>query len=226
MKHRLILIPTVVALVAMPMFIGFAGRDAAANRWDRIGRSGNRLVQRLFSIPTASADDDNGPYSSYSQALKVLKDEYYGEPITSKKTQDLTYEAIRGMLFSLNDPFTSFLNRQQWDNMQQTTRGDFDGVGAELEQIGPDIIVKRPIPDTPAFRIGLKARDQILSIGEFRGSLCVREHSTRGMDIEDAVRLIQGSRGTLVSLTVLRKGVPKPITFKIVRAHIEPPIVQ
>src|SRR5439155_18878126 len=104
------------------------------------------------------------PYLAYKEALRVLKDQYYGEPIDAKKSKELTYEAIRGMLYSLNDPFTSFLDPEEWTQMQQTTRGDFEGIGAVLEQIGEDVRVVRPIPDTPAYKAGVKAGDVVMRV--------------------------------------------------------------
>lgn len=221
MKSRLYLYPAVFGLIALPMCIGFAGSDALTGRWDRVERSAAHFV----SASVAAADDESA-LTNYQQALKVLRDEYYPEPVGVSKSRELTYAAIRGMLLTLNDPFTSFLDQDEWSSMQQTTRGDFDGVGAELDEVGGAIVVKRPIPQTPAFYAGVKARDQIVAVGEFRGSSLVREHWVLGKGINDVVRLIKGPKGTWVSLRVARKGSPKELMFKIRREHIEPPVVQ
>ena len=98
------LFPAVFTLVALPMFVGFAGPDAAANRWDKVSRSGRQLWSSLVTARAAAAEEEDGPYSSYEQALRILKREYYGEPITRKKAGEMTVAAIRGMLYSLNDP--------------------------------------------------------------------------------------------------------------------------
>jgi carboxyl-terminal processing protease len=215
------MVPAVFGLFAAPMLIGFAGTDAFAGHWDRVERSAVRLV----SSP-AAADDETNALGTYQQALKVLKDEYYPDVVTPPKSRELTYAAIRGMLLTLNDPFTSFLDQDEWNSMQQTTRGDFDGVGAELDEVSGVIVVKRPIPQTPAFYAGIKARDRVVAVGEFRGSKLVHFHPVRGKDINDVVRLIKGPPGTWVALKVARHGAPKEMTFKIRREHIEPPIVQ
>ncbi len=222
MKSKLYVFPAMLLLAGLPMLFGFAGTDALAGRWDRVERSASRLA----ALAPAAASDEDGAYSTYQQALKVLKDEYYPEPISPAKSRDLTYAAIRGMLFTLNDPFTSFLDSDEWNSMQQTTRGDFDGVGAELEEIGGAVIVKRPIPQTPAFYAGIKARDRIVAVGEFRGKSLVREMPATGKGINDVVRMIKGPKGTWVSIRIARKGSPKELMFKIRREHIEPPIVQ
>ena len=186
MNSKLYVFPAVFGLVSVPMLIGFAGTDALTGRWDRVERSATRLVE---NGPANGAGDESA-YALYQQALKVIKDEYYPDPITPVRSRDLTYAAIRGMLFTLNDPFTSFLDQDEWNSMQQTTRGDFDGVGAELEEISGAVIVKRPIPLTPAYYAGIKPRDLILAVGEYRGSNLVREYSAKGKGINDVVRLI------------------------------------
>lgn len=225
-KRRLLLFPAIFGLVALPMFAGFAGPDVSASRWDHLGRTALRLTHNLLSLPSASAADDSDAYASYSQALRLLKSEYYGEPITPKKSKELTYAAISGMLYTLNDPFTSFLDPDAWATMQQTTRGDFEGIGAELQQIGPDVRVVRPIPETPAFKAGVKAGDTIIGVDEYSGKRMVKAHPTHGMNINDVVKLIKGPRGTMVGISVMRKNVNKPLNFVITRAHIEPPIVR
>ena len=226
MTRKRIRMAAIIGLVGLPTFIGFAGPDATDGRWDRVSRDGARLVRNLFSMRSAHAADDH-PLTAYQEAMAVLKQNYYGRDISKpKENRELTEAAIRGMLYSLNDPFTSFLDKEEWDQMQQTTRGDFEGIGAVLEPFGQDVRVVRPIPESPAFKAGIKAKDVILSVDEFSGDKKVRNKPTLGMHINDVVKLIKGPKGTKVGITVMRKGSPQPISFVITRAHIEPPTVQ
>jgi carboxyl-terminal processing protease len=227
MKKRYAISTAVFVLVALPMFAGFAGPDAASGRWDRVSQLGFRLTKNLLSVSPAMAQSEEPARDAYQEALSVLKREYYGAPIDAKKTRDLTYAAIKGMLFSLNDPFTSFLEPEEWLQMQQTTRGDFEGIGAVLEPYGQDVRVVRPIPESPAFRAGIKSGDVIMSVGTHdpKTGALVKTESMLGKNINEVVKKIKGPRGTKVSVTVIRKGAAKPITFVITRAHIEPPIV-
>src|SRR5436305_1355554 len=117
MIRKAFMVPAVFGLFAAPMLIGVAGTDALAGHWDRVERSAVRLV----SSP-AAADDDTNALATYQQALKVLRDEFYPDQLTPAKSRELTYAAIRGMLLTLNDPFTSFLDGDEWNSMQQTTR--------------------------------------------------------------------------------------------------------
>jgi len=232
-KTRRWIFPVVLLLVALPMFVGFAGPEVASGRWDRVSRLSLRLLGSLFSLRAAAAQDDEYPFVAYQEALHILKTQYYstdkrGKPveIDAKKTRDLTYAAIRGMLFSLNDPYTSFLDPEEQMAMAQAMRGDFEGIGAVLEPYLQDVRVLRPIPDTPAYRAGIKPNDIIMSVGTFNSKgVCIKNTPTLGMNINEVVKLIKGPKGTKVSVTVLRKGASKPLTFVIVRDRIEPPIV-
>src|SRR6185436_12424452 len=98
--------------------------------------------------------------------------------------------------------------------MQQMTRGDFEGIGAVLEPFGQDVRVVRPIEDSPAFRAGLKAQDLVVSVGNYNEKgVKIKTTSTLGKNINDVVKLIKGPQGTKVDVTVMRKGSMTPITF-------------
>src|ERR1041384_3758324 len=119
-KMKRAIFPAILFLVALPMFIGYAGPDTSTNNLSRLSDRGIRALRHLFTMQSAEARDDEGPYAAYREALDVLKNNYSGAPIDSKKSKDLTYAAIRGMLYSLNDPFTSFLDPDEWTQMKQT----------------------------------------------------------------------------------------------------------
>ncbi len=107
------------------------------------------------------------------------------------------YDAIRDMLSNLNDSYTRFLEPKEFNQMRIDTSGELTGVGIQIvkDKESDDLIIISPIEGTPAFDAGIKARDKILSIDDI---------STEGMNIEDAVKLIRGQRGTKVKLEILR----------------------
>ncbi len=109
------------------------------------------------------------------------------------------YDAIRNMLSNLDDPYTRFLEPKEFNQMRIDTSGELTGVGIQIvkDKESDDLIIISPIEDTPAYKAGIKAQDKILSIDNI---------STKGMDIEDAVKLIRGQRGTSVKLEILRNG--------------------
>ncbi len=227
MKTKRLIFPAILFLVALPMFIGYAGPDTSPAGLNRLSRRGVRALRNFFTMQSAEARDDEGPYAAYREALDVLKNNYSGPPVDAKKNKDLTYAAIRGMLYSLNDPFTSFLDPDEWTQMKQTTTGEFEGIGAVLEPFGQDVRVVRPIEGSPAFRAGLKAKDIIMAVGTYDSKgVRIKNESVLGKNINEVVKKIKGPKGTKVSVTVMRKGEALPKTFVLVRDHIEPPTVQ
>ncbi len=107
------------------------------------------------------------------------------------------YDAIRVMLSNLDDSYTRFLEPKEFNQMRIDTSGELTGVGIQIvkDKESDDLIIISPIEGTPAFDAGIKARDKILSIDDI---------STEGMNIEEAVKLIRGQRGTKVKLEILR----------------------
>ena len=109
------------------------------------------------------------------------------------------YDAIRDMLSNLDDPYTRFLDPKEFNQMRIDTSGELTGVGIQIakDKESDSIVIISPIEGTPAYKAGIKAKDMILSIDNV---------STKGLNIEDAVKLIRGRRGTKVKLEILRNG--------------------
>lgn len=130
----------------------------------------------------------------------------------SYKDKEEAYTAIREMLKKLGDPYTRFMNPEEFKNMQIDTSGELSGVGIQLAQDEETkkLVVIAPIEDTPAFKAGVLAKDIILKIDG---------KSTEGMSVNDAVRLIRGEPGTSVTLTIQRG--EQEVDYRLNRARIE-----
>jgi carboxyl-terminal processing protease len=127
-------------------------------------------------------------------------------------TREDAYTAIREMLELLEDPYTRFMDPQEFRNMQVDTSGELTGIGIQItqEEETNEIMVVSPIEDTPAFEAGLRSQDVIIGIdGE----------STEGMDLNDAVSRIRGPIGEEVTITIRRD--EETLDFTIARARIE-----
>jgi carboxyl-terminal processing protease len=121
--------------------------------------------------------------------------------------QKLIYGAIKGMVQSL-DPHSSFMTKQEHQELMIETKGSFSGVGIEISIRDKVLTVVAPIEGTPAYEAGIKAGDKIIRI---------EKKSTRGMTLLDAVKNIRGKKGTEVKLTIAREGEEKPLEFVITR---------
>ncbi|ARB93483.1 S41 family peptidase [Legionella longbeachae] len=148
----------------------------------------------------------------FSNAIGEIK-KYYVKPIDDKELFD---NAIRGMLSGL-DPHSSFLDEEEFKELQTSTSGEFGGLGLEVTMEDGVVKVVTPLVDTPAFKAGIKSGDYIIKIGK---------ESVQGLSLKDAVNIMRGKAGSTIELTVLRKGVNKALTFDMVREVIQIKSVQ
>lgn len=129
----------------------------------------------------------------------------------------LSQAAIEGMVEALDDPYTSYLDAQQYNLSSESLGGKFEGIGAYVGMKDEQIVIIAPIGDSPAARAGIKAGDIILGVD---GT------STAGMSLEEAVLIIRGPKGTLVRLLVLHAGETEPVEIEIIRDEIKVPSVE
>ena len=128
--------------------------------------------------------------------------------------QKMVYGAIKGMLSSLGDPYTTFFTPEEDKEFSQDLSGHFEGIGAELTIKNGYLTVVAPLDNSPAKKAGLRAGDKIIKVDD---------QSVENMSLDRAVRLIRGPKGTTVVLTVFRDGVIKPKKISIVRDKIKIP---
>jgi len=150
------------------------------------------------------------------EAYEILSNEYIDKD--NLKSEKLAEEAIRGMLNSLNDPYTSYVPPETFKIDQESFMGHFGGIGANVEA-SPDnngILITKPLPNTPAEDAGIKAGDRIIRIDG--------EDSTK-MTLNEAVNKIRGKKGTPVNLTIKRIGVENELDITIIRDTIDTPSV-
>lgn len=137
------------------------------------------------------------------------------QPVT---TPQLITGAVKGMVASLQDPYSAFLEPREYRSIEQHISGSYGGVGL---LIGLDeekrLIVVSPFKGTPAHRAGIQAGDIILRI---------EQEDTAGMELERAASMMQGKPGTKVNLTVGRKGEKERREITITREIIEIPTVE
>lgn len=143
----------------------------------------------------------------FSNALAEIK-RYYVKPVSDKELFDY---AIRGMLSGL-DPHSSYLNEDEYKELQTSTDGKFGGLGIEVTMEDGVVKVVTPLVDTPAFLAGIKPGDFIVKLGT---------KAVQGLSLKDAVNLMRGAPGSKIELTILRKGQTKPLTFTLTREQIQ-----
>lgn len=151
----------------------------------------------------------------FLKAWEIIKQNYVDpQKIDANKA---IFEATRGLLKSLDDPYSDLLTERQKKIFEEDLTGSFGGVGFEIGVRKGVLTVIAPLEGTPAERAGLKAGDKILKInGE----------DTENMSLEEAVSKIRGQPGTKVILTILRDEWIEPKDFEITREIINIPVVK
>lgn len=147
-------------------------------------------------------------FATFLQVYDLLKNEYVEREL---KDNDLVYGAIRGMLGSLDDPYTRFMDPKAFQSMQDERQGSFGGIGIQIGIKDGKLSVIAPMEGTPAFKAGLKAGDHIMEIDG---------KPTKDMAEAEAVSMIRGARGTKVTLTIKHQGASESRKVAIVRDNI------
>ncbi|MES9936579.1 MAG: S41 family peptidase [Sedimenticola sp.] len=165
----------------------------------------------LGQMASAEKAGDNGlpmqELRAFADIFGRIKQDYV-EPVDDR---ELLEYAIRGMLSGL-DPHSSYLNAEEFQDLQVGTKGEFGGLGIEVGMEDGFVKVIAPIDDTPAQRAGVQAGDLIVKLDG---------KPIKGMNLDEAVNIMRGKPGTEIVLTIVREGTEKPIEITIVRDIIK-----
>lgn len=201
-----ILAITVVVLVSLgsSYYLGYeAGLDETKNI----------VIENVTGID--APEDVDVDFTLFWEAWQKLKSEHIdGDKVEG---QDLLYGAISGLVEAYGDPNTVFFPPEDSEKFSEDVRGRFSGIGAEIGIKEEKLIIIAPLKDSPAERAGLVAGDNILQID---GA------STANLAVEEAVKLIRGDLGTVVTLTIMREGWENSQNFEITREIIRIPTVE
>src|SRR5271170_2216124 len=161
------------------------------------------LVRRAQALPESSYDE----LETFANVLAIVQKNYV-EPVSTKQ---LINGAITGMLASL-DPHSAYLTPDLYKDLQIETRGSFGGLGIEITIKNGVLTVVSPIEDTPAYKAGIKPNDQIIKIDN---------NFTKDMTLTDAVKAMRGPKGSKITLTLHREGVPELFAVPLYRDVIK-----
>ncbi len=153
---------------------------------------------------------DDGPYAKQKlleQVHRIVAERYVEEMDPGQLYQ----MAIDGMLHELGDPYSSFLDPDEVEQLELSTTGNYGGLGIRIDSQDGWITVVSVLPNTPAERKGLQSGDRIIQ---------VEGASAEGWSTTKAVNVLRGEKGSKVQITVARVGAEKPLRFTIERAEI------
>ena len=166
---------------------------------------------RIATSANAAASDTYRRLTLFGDVFDKIRSDYVDKPDEAK----LIESAINGMVTSL-DPHSSFLDQKSNQEMQQTTRGEFGGLGIEVQMEDGLVKVVTPFDDSPAHKAGVLANDLVTHIDG---------DQVQGLTLGQAVDKMKGPRGTKVKLKLLRNK-KDTVEVDITRDLIRPPVVR
>jgi len=172
-----------------------------------------RIPQSL-SLRGDDEPDERQRFALFWEAWEILKGDYYGE---LPHGQAVPYAAIRGVLASLGDPYTVFVEPSPRELEKDTLRGSFGGIGAWVSQREDGSVVLSPMPGRPAYLAGIREGDVVVAVD---GA------DVAGASRDEVVALSRGPVGTEVRITIGRGENGEELDFSVRREKIETPTVQ
>jgi carboxyl-terminal processing protease len=162
-------------------------------------------------VPRGMSEEFKPFFETYS----AIKDQHVDKAALDNTA--LAQGAIRGMLQALDDPYATYLDREDFEVELGRFRGSFEGIGAEVAGREGQTVIVAPFPDSPAERAGIRPGDVILEVDG---------DSVDGLSVIEVVTRIRGDKGTTVSLLVQHRGETEPVAVDIVRDVIATPTVR
>lgn len=180
-----------------------------------IGKKGVEL--NIPFIPTDVVNTESGKpasvdFSTFWDAWNKLQT----DSVDTIDKQNLVYGAISGMLNSLNDPYTVYFTPEENKRFAEDISGQFEGIGVEITQVNSLLTVVTPLPDSPAEKAGIKAKDVIVSVDG---------QKTLDLGFQETINKIRGTSGTQVTLVLARPGQDQNVTVTVTREKITVPSV-
>jgi len=200
-KGRTVLGLVLVSMIASSLFTMAIMKTSAA------GSANASLTASTSSIFSSISGGYPNEFKKLFEAYTAIKKEYI-EQVT---TEQLVEGAISGMVDSLKDPYSDYMDPKTAAEFTSTLQSTFQGIGTEVTMKNGRVTVVSPFKGSPAERAGLRPNDQIIS---------VNGESLEGLDLHQAVTKIRGPKGTKAVLEVIREGVPEPITIVCIRDDI------
>jgi carboxyl-terminal processing protease len=174
----------------------------------------SRLGTTNFNLFSSSDSELNSLFQPYRQAWEIIHEQYLNQPVDDT---ELMRGSIRGLMDSLDDPYSGYMDPDEFEILNNPIKGEYTGIGAWVDTSGDLLVIISPMPESPAEEVGILPGDKVVGIeGE----------DVTGVNPEIVLGKILGPAGTVVTLTILREGVEELLEFEIERALIPIPSVE
>jgi len=193
-------------------FFGFLGFIAIFLIGFLFGQSTHLNASTLLFMNKNSEMDDL--FSPYLEAWEIVHDQYLEQPVNDI---DLMHGSIQGMMGSLGDPYSAYLDPEQFREQNAPLEGEYTGIGAWVDTSGEFLVIVSPMPNSPAEDVGLIPGDVVKKIDN---------QDVTNLDPSLVLRKILGPENTQVLITITREEEPDLLEFEITRAVIPIPSVE
>ncbi|MFA5051080.1 MAG: S41 family peptidase [Patescibacteria group bacterium] len=191
-----------IFLLIIIFVVAFVGGIVTGNHFVYLKLGKWQAPQPIFQ---SASPDANLDYDLFWQVWSILKERYVEQPVTDK---NLFYGSLKGLVSGLDDPYSNFLDPETAKRFLDEMSGNFEGIGIEIGIKDNRLTVIAPLPDTPAFRAGMRTGDKIYAIDD---------KDTSGMALDEAANLIRGKKGTKVKLLIWRTGDSSAQDLELIR---------
>lgn len=188
------------------LVIGFLGAYAGI----KIAQPKNTAKQPPITLEDKEDKTEGEQPESLSkviQAFQLIQENY----VEGAESDQLYEGAIQGMVEALDDPYSAYMDLEMNDRFMEQIESSFEGIGAEVSMVDGKVTIVSPIKDSPAEEAGLRTNDQIILIDD---------ESIDGLDLNEAVEIIRGEKGSEVILSIQRPGVSEPFEVSLTRDEI------
>jgi carboxyl-terminal processing protease len=201
-----------VAFVVIVLVVCSFGGGFAAGHFLPLGTIPSQ-VSSTNGDQAGTPSDLTTLFVPFWEAWKIIHQEYVDQPVNDTQLME---GAISGMMQSLGDPHSTYMNPQAYKDATSLLAGSYAGIGSLVDTTGQLLTITKPFPNSPAEKAGLQSGDQIIAVdGKDMTSL-----------LPEAVRQkVLGTEGTTVRLTIQRPGEIAPFDVQITRAVIVVPSV-
>ena len=197
----------IILILVGALIIGFGGA------YFGIQLAQSNQTQDTNDLAINNAGDLNRPAETpknmdkIAQAYQLIEQNY----LKDVEGMQLIEGAIQGMLDTLDDPYSTYMDVETMKGFNETIESSFEGIGAQVSMVDDTVTIIAPIKGSPAEKSGLRPNDQILS---------VNKENVRGLDLYEAVEKIRGKKGSEVVLKIQRSGVSDPFNVTVTRDEI------
>lgn len=167
-----------------------------------------RAPTRTPNLPSSSDAEAQAAFGAFREVWDLIHEEYLNRPINDVS---LVRGAIEGMVKTLGDPYSGYNDPESFRQLSEDLEGQFEGIGVEVAEKDNRIVIVAPIAGSPAEQAGLRPGDIIAQVDG---------KSVTGLTMNELSKLVRGTAGTTVKLTIERAGEAQPLEFTITRARI------